>query len=339
MTKVDWAQDLLRLIGEGKTKLEIVRIQKLGYEIINRRIHKLDETLLKEAMQKGQAKREATMQKEQDEILGLMRQGKKYHEIAEAFDVKQTDISLRIKEIDQALINAAINEAIQQGLSKQGKRAGITEEDILELTRQGKKQCEMADILGVSNSTITIKMMKIDQALLDKAINEAVQQGLRKPKKQIKETIIEEKEKEKKEHSPKEKKVIIDAKTIQEKMDKKEITVDDVKEYRLVIDEKYDKVTHEEVILLVNAYIRTKQPTEAIRFLNTTINNEDLAYLDIEKLKHTKTQVEQIQKKQTVRKLLRAGGKVSNIMQQTGLEETEVLAIKREMENKLGIEI
>lgn len=117
---------------------------------------------------------------------------------------------------------------------------------------------------------------------------------------------------------------------------RKEITVDDVKEYRAIIDDKYDKVTYEEIILLVNAYIKTRQTSEAIQFLNTVINNEDLRYLDVEKMKNVKTKIEQIKKRQTARRLLRQDKRISYIMAQTGLKETEVLAIKREVEKQLG---
>ncbi len=391
MPKVEWSQqDLLKLIERGKTTLEIVRIQKIGYEVINRRMHKIDETLLEKAMQKGQAKREVTLQKEQEQILRLTKQGKYQTGIAQVMDVKQTDISMRIKEIDKTLVNEAINEAVKQGLRRpSNRRVEIKQEEILERIRQEKsqhkiarafqvadttinkkiasipqklledarqegekrrqeeeknkekEQKEIAGILGVSNNTISREISKTDEkAVLEPEIEgETKQQGV-EGQEETEQTGQRIQEKSiKKESRETQRKTNINAKTIRKKMDAKEITVNDVNAYRMVIDEKYDKVTLEEIILLVNAYIKTKQTTEAIRFLNMTMNNEDLAYLGVEKLEKAKMQLERMQKQQMARRLLKDDMRTSYIMAQTGLKETEILALKRDMEKRLGTQL
>ena len=411
-------KELLELIEQGKTSLEIVRIKGIRYETLIRRTHKIDKTLLDEAMQKGQTKREETIQKEQEAILELIRQGKNQFIIAEAMNVQQIDISMRIREIDKGLVDEAIKEGIRQGFVRVSRgRIEIKQEDILEPIRQGKKQSEIATILGVSVSTISKRIMKIDKALEDEAINEAVQHGLRRAREEVKqEEILELMKEGKMQHEIAEKlevsvntinkktkeigKTLVDAarqeavqhglrkrkgrekiqikkedilelmkegKTQQEmaeelevsvstinkrikeinvdfeifriKMNEGQLTRSDVQEYRSIIDEKYNRVTREEIILLVNAYIKTKQTTEAIRFLNTIISDEGLKGFDKEKIKNLKIQVEQIQKRQMVRRMLRDGKKINYIMTQTGLKETEIVAIKEEMEQKLGREI
>lgn len=245
------------------------------------------------------------MVKDQEEILRLIGQGKKAAEMATILGVSRKRIYKRIGKMDKALVDAARQEAKQEAKRKQ-------QEEILDLIRQGKSKIEMKTILGLSLPTIYSKISEIDKALVDAAEQEAKQGNNGKK---------------------------MNANTIRKKMNEKEITANDVKEYRFVIDEKYDKVTYEEIVLLVNAYIKTKQTTEAIRFLNTVINNEDLRYLDIEKMKDMKTQVEQIQKQQMARRLIWQDKKTSDIMKLTGLEEEEVVAIRREIEKRLGLQM
>ena len=283
----------------------------------------------------------------QEEILELIRQGKSQTEMAGILDVSQPTVSNKINKIDPALVKEAEKEAKRR-----------EQEEILELIRQGTSKKEIIGILGVSEPTVYSKINEIDPALVEETEREAerrekekilelMRQGKSKSEvantlgvslatvykriNKIDLTLVKEAEEEAERRKQKG--------AIYKKMKEGQLTVSDVKAYRNIVDEKYDRANYSEIVLLINGYIKTKQITEAIRFLNVIINDEGLQCLDIEKIKNLKIQVEQIQKRQMVRRMLRAGKKTSDIMIQTRLRKTEIEAIKEEMEQKLGREI
>ena len=283
----------------------------------------------------------------QEEILELIRQGKSQTEMAGILDVSQPTVSNKINKIDPALVKEAEKEAKRR-----------EQEEILELIRQGTSKKEIIGILGVSEPTVYSKINEIDPALVEETEREAerrekekilelMRQGKSKSEvantlgvslatvykriNKIDLTLVKEAEEEAERRKQKG--------AIYKKMKEGQLTVSDVKAYRNIVDEKYDRANYSEIVLLINGYIKTKQITEAIRFLNVIINDEGLQCLDIEKIKNLKIKVEQIQKRQMVRRMLRAGKKTSDIMIQTRLRKTEIEAIKEEMEQKLGREI
>ena len=218
----------------------------------------------------------------------------------------------------------------------------IKEEDILYYISKNKTQREIADIYGASRSTIVNRIHKIDPAKLEQARQKAREAEAREILELRKQKSVKEIAKLKNEteasiygkiaRSNKSEEV----KIIQKMKDKKALTFDEVERYRTIINREYHKITYQEIALLVNAYIRTKQIEEAIRFLDTILNAEGLEHLDIEKIKNAKIQVEQIQKRQMARNLVRQGKKIYEIMETTNLKVKEILDIKQEMGQRIG---
>ena len=96
---------------------------------------------------------------------------------------------------------------------------------------------------------------------------------------------------------------------IEKKIKLKEITSSDIQAYKKMIDIKYDKVTFEEVDLLIRVYVTANQLEEAIRFLNSIIYNKDMVYLGLERLDKLKTSIEQMKKNEYVCELIKNGNK------------------------------
>ena len=249
-------------------------------------------------------KKEQRTKIEQEELLEYKRNGKSAKEIANTKGVALSTVYDKLAKIDPKLLKEAEQEWQQR-----------EQEELLEYKRNGKSVKEIADIKGVSMSTIYNKLAKIAPEL----VKEAKRKG---------------KQKQEKSDAG-----IGNISIIKEKIKSREITQNDVKKYRCMVDEKYNEVSYDEVITLIRAYIATKQITEGIRFLNMIINNQDFQYLGIEKIKDMKIQVENIQKRQIARRLLRAEEKIPNIVQQTGLKETEIIEMKKQAYTKGGISL
>ena len=178
----------------------------------------------------------------------------------------------------------------KKGNKKQQKNQEKIEEGlkILRLRQQGKKQKEIAEIMGVSISTVCVKLRQMKA----------------KPNySQLKQKL--------KEHT---------------------ITRDEIDDYRDYLDDKYDKIDIKEVLLMSNMYIKTKRTSEAIKFLNLLIGNEDMEYLGKEKLIEARSETERIGKIQRVRELVKNNRSISEIMVETGLKEIEVIRIRNQIQ-------
>ena len=87
------------------------------------------------------------------------------------------------------------------------------------------------------------------------------------------------------------------------------IRKEDVELYKKQID--YDRMSYQDIVLLVKLYINTNQVNKALEFINGIINDENMQYFGIEKLNKIKQEIQKIQKEQKVRGLQQTSEKVN----------------------------
>lgn len=342
-------EEILNLISQGYMKYEIADIKGVTPFTLSVKIKGIDQELLEAAEEEGIRVRK---QKEQEEILNLIKQGYSQKKIAAIKKMTEATISRKVQEVNPDLLEAARMEGMKQmKKAREGKRRKKTQTIRTNAHKKGinvKENIEASDTkenkdkddrgtrksnvkkIEIKDNKKSRKRPKIDvneilalreDGYSDTAIANII--GISST------TVWKIRSSNKVDY----------AEYIKEKIDSKTLTPEDVSKYRQIIEEKYDKVTYKEVVLLLNAYIKTKQLNEGAKFINILINNEDMQYLGIERINNLKKQIEDIRKKQIARRELRKDTKVEEVMRLTGLKEIEVLAIKREMAERLGREM
>ena len=277
----------------------------------------------------------------EEEILELIKNGKTQAEIAEIKGVLFTTISKWVSKIDPQKVEEAKNEAKQK-----------RDKEILELKRDGKKQAEIAEIMGVSSATISKWISQIDPQKVKEVEDEAKQKRnekilelKRNGKKQaeiaeimgvssatISKWINETKQREGKAKGIR---IKLNYTEIKQKLKDHTITQDEIEEYRNYLDDKYDKIELKEVILMSNIYIKTKRTNEAIIFLTVLIENEEMEYLGKERLIEARNATQRIGRIQKAKVLIRENKTTAEIIEKTGLEETEIIRIKNQMQEDI----
>lgn len=354
---------LLEYVRQNLTYEQIAKKEDVSAVTIWKHLKKIDENLLSKAKQEGQ---ELERLQKQERILEYIRQGLPHEQIAEKEGVTKVTVWNYLKEIDENLLTQAEEEAKQMEQIERQKR-------LLEYIRQKLTREQMAEKEGVSSVTVWSYFKQINEDLKNRAKqedektwqetkkeleekweqikqenNEKWQQLMQKDRekwKQLKQDNEENIKQQVKRRTQEPKKQTEQVKEIEEqakllpKRRDKTITIKDAKSYKEELDEKYDKITLKDIELLIRLYIKIKQIEEAIKFLNKTIYNEDMAYLGVEKLMKMKEQLEKTKKKQQVRELIQKGKKNEDVAKVVGLSETEIIQIRNEMESKLGIEI
>lgn len=356
---------LLEYVRQNLTYEQIAKKEDVSAVTIWKHLKKIDENLLSKAKQEGQ---ELERLQKQERILEYIRQGLPHEQIAEKEGVTKVTVWNYLKEIDENLLKQAEEEEKQMEQIERQKR-------LLEYIRQKLTREQMAEKEGVSSVTVWSYFKQINEDLKNRAKQEdektwqETKKELEEKWEQIKQEnnekweLLIQKSKEKwqqlkqendgnikqqAKRQPQE----LEKQTEQVKETKNEeqanllrkrrhktITIKDAKSYKEELDEKYDKITLKDIELLIRLYIKIKQIEEAIKFLNKTIYNEDMAYLGVEKLMKMKEQLEKTKKKQQVRELIQKGKKNEDVAKVVGLSETEIIQIRNEMESKLGIEI
>lgn len=367
---------LLQYVRQNLTNEQIAQKEEVSTVTIWNHIKKIDRDLLDKARQEGQ---ELENIKRQERLLEYVRQNLTYEQIAEKEGVTTVTIWSYIKEIDEELLKQAEEEAKQLEQMERQKRLleyirdKLTREEMAE--KEGVSKVTIWNYMKQIDKDLLERAKKEDEETWQqtkqdeeekwkqiKNENEErwklLMQGSKEKWQQLKqendvaiqqlEQENEKEEQQKKKQSTKSKEKIEKKRStkqnntklnIRRKMASKKITIDDVRSYQEELDEKYNKVTYEDIVLLMRLYIKTKKIEEAIKFLNKTIYNEDMAYLGLERLKKIKEQLEGIKKKQQVRGLIQNDKKTAEIVKVVGLSEIEIIRIKKEMEKNVGIEI
>lgn len=370
--------EILELIRDGKTQTEIARILGKSDTTISVRISKMDSKEVDEARLEGSRKRkqlieeleEAARKQENDEIKRLKQAGKTQTEIAKILGKSQSTISERISQMN-ARDPDKMQEIEQQLEEGKNEKERQRSEIILELLREGKIQINIAEIMGVTSTTISKWINQIDSKRVDEAkkqgnerILELDQEGktveeiaeivgvsqfaiIRKINKM---SVKQENQEEKQEKDKKEIDEMMEApsatisvkvremkskpnyRQLKQKLKEHTITRGEIDDYRDYLDDKYNKIELKEVILMSNMYIKTKRISEAIKFLNLLIGNEDMEYLGKEKLIEARSETERIGKNQRARELVKNNRSISEIMVETGLKEIEVIRIRNEIQ-------
>lgn len=297
-------KEIKKLREDDNSVKEVAKMYGVAPTTIYRIAQKTDKTIEKEkAKQTKPRKPKSIIDVSDEELLIDIRNGLYQKEMADARGVSEAYMSTKIAQIDKDKLEEARLEA-----DKKRMQALIEEQnEIKNLKGQGVKICEIAKMKGVSPATINRRLNKSIEIPQNNAIEE--NQDVSRTR--------------------------INTKIMQQKMKEKQVTKEDVIAYRKFIDNKYEKMTLQDIMVLVNSYIKTKQIAEAIRFLNTIIHDENLQCLNIERIRQMKKEVEHIEKRQIIRKLCRSenGIKVSDIAKRTGLQEVEILQIKKELGN------
>lgn len=228
------------------------------------------------------------------------------NEMAEELHVSTATISTRMKEIDETLIN----EAKQKALVKK-------QEKILKFIRKGYLVSEVAKEFNNSERVIYRIMESVDKKVIDAAKEEG--KIIRKKQEEIrmlKNSGYSTKEiserlnvstvtvnKRNREYEERLRNQII------KKLEIGTIRKEDVELYKKQID--YDRMSYQDIVLLVKLYINTNQVNKALEFINGIINDENMQYFGIEKLNKIKQEIQKIQKEQKVRGLQQTSEKVN----------------------------
>lgn len=240
-------------------------------------------------------------------ILQLIADDYIINEMAEELHVSTATISTRMKEIDETLIN----EAKQKALVKK-------QEKILKLIRKGYLVSEVAKEFNNSERVIYRIMESVDKKVIDAAKEEG-----KIIRKKQKEKIIRKKQKEirmlkNSGYSTKEisKRLNVSTVTVNKrnreyeerlrnqiikKLEIGTIKKEDVELYKKQID--YDRMSYQDIVLLVKLYISTNQVNKALEFISEIIDDENMQYFGIEKLNKIKQEIQKIQKEQKARGL------------------------------------
>lgn len=258
--------------------------------------------------------------KQQEKILELIRNENTHVEMAEIMEVTADTINKWIRKIDPQKLEKVRNEVEQK-----------REEKILKLIEDRKTHEKIADIMNVSVTTINRWVSKIDPQKVKEARNKAktIERKVSKKSKHKKNKIQETRE------NQGNKITNIDYKQLKQKLRDHTITQDEIEDYRNYLDDKYNKIELKEVILMSNIYIKTKRTNEAIIFLTVLIENEEMEYLGKERLIEARNATQRIGRIQKAKVLIRENKTTAEIIEKTGLEETEIIRIKNQMQGDI----
>lgn len=291
---------LLKLIEGGLTEEQIADKETVSVATVSIWIRQIDKNKVEEARRKGKEVQEEARRKAEEErkeeLLKLIGEGLKQREIA------------AIKEVSESIVKYWISKIDKNEVKEARRRA--KEERVLKLIGEGLKRREIAAIEQVSESTVEYWISKIDKDKVKKAREKA-----RKVRNELRRREHKEEARRKK---------------LKQKLDNHTITKKEIIEYRKELDNKHDLIIMDEILLMLNIYIKTKQLSKAISFIDSLVNDENIK-IDKNKLKQLKKQIIRTQKKQEIRRLLAKDLSISAIASKTGIEETEVIKIINEI--------
>ncbi len=328
LKRIQKQERLLGYIRGNLTQEQMAEQEGVSEKTIQKHIKQIDEDLVKQAQQEA---KEFELIKKQERLLGYIRGNLTQGQMAEQEGVSETTIQRHIKEIDENLVKQAQQDAKEFELIKRQKR-------ILGYIRGRLTKQQMAEQEGVERLMIYRYIKQMDEDLVNKAkvydddlwkkeeqIQEDKFQKLMRESEERWQNLMQKYEARRKidesftkdEANPR---VSLQKNTnsnnpnklvqiIEKKIKLKEITSSDIQAYKKMIDIKYDKVTFEEVDLLIRVYVTANQLEEAIRFLNSIIYNKDMVYLGLERLDKLKTSIEQMKKNEYVCELIKNGNK------------------------------
>ena len=333
---------LLEYVRQNLTYEQIAEKEDVSAVTIWKHLKKIDENLLSKAKQEGQ---ELERLQKQERILEYIRQGLPHEQIAEKEGVTKVTVWNYLKEIDENLLTQAEEEAKQMEQIERQKR-------LLEYIRQKLTREQMAEKEGVSSVTVWSYFKQINEDLKNRAKQEdektwqETKKELEEKWEQIKQEnnekweLLIQKSKEKWQQLKQENDGNIKQQAKRQPQEPEKQT-EQVKETKNEEQANLLRKRRNKTITIKDAksYKKIKQIEEAIKFLNKTIYNEDMAYLGVEKLMKMKEQLEKTKKKKQVRELIQKGKKNEDVAKVVGLSETEIIQIRNEMESKLGIEI
>ena len=296
LEKIERQKRILGYIRQNLTREQMVKKEGVTEVTIWSYIKEIDEDLVKQAQKDG---KELEKMERQRRLLEYVRQNLKREQMADKEGVSTVTIWSYIKEINKDLINKAKIE---------------TEEEWEQTKHENEEQFLQK---RHNNEEIWQKLINESEEKWRK-LNKENEKRI-KPLKQEERLPKEEIMPNKKASSNNKNKSKL-SKFIEEKIQSKTITTNDIKKYKEKLDEKYDKMTYSELDLLIRAYTEVNQLDEAIGFLNKTIYNEDMAYLGTERLNKMKIQVEKIKKKQQACELIKNKEKTAQIAQIVRIE-------------------
>lgn len=312
-------KEILKLIRKGTRKTEMAEIMQVTLTTISKWIKAIDPQKVEEA------EKEAKLEREK-ELLRLIGKGMSREKIAEIMEVSPPTINRWVSEIDPLKVEEAKNDAKKEILTQ-----------IIELKGEGKTHEQIAKIMGISVSTIN-KLMKERKQQREKEILELIDDE--KTKEEMAEimgvsdvVMTERVNGAKKTRKNKEKQIKLNYRELKQKLREHTITQDEIDDYREYLDDKYDKVELKEVILMSNMYIKTRRTNEAVTYLNTLIEDENMEYLGKEKLIEARNETERIGRIQKAKQLLRANKTTTEISKTTGLSEIEVIKIRDQIQD------
>jgi len=241
----------------------------------------------------------------EEELLQLISEGKTKNEIADIKGVTYTTVRTRISKIDKIKVQQAELIAKQK-----------VEQQILELIREGKTKKEIGKIYNVAETTIVNWLARIDNQEL---VKEAKKQGKQSKKNNAGYQIKREK---------------INIDVVKNKLDENTLTKQDIQDFRKQLDRQAHLMSFEEIAVMIKVYIKTNHTSDALKFINSIIRDQDIYNVNIESLLELKDKIIEVKQRQEVKAYLDRGFTTSQIAEITGVMEIKVIQIKRQMDSK-----
>lgn len=331
-------EKILQQIAEGKSQHEIAQLEGVAQQTISYWISKMDKEKVEEAREKAEAARikarEAATKKETQETT-VKASTKKSNQKNERTIDAQNKASKYRKLIDRkttikiAQVKIMIDLYITANQTTEAIsfiNSLINNKDI-EIIDRNKLQELKEQVKAIENKIAVKSLLENSPYLSISEIADKI--GIREI-----EAIRIKKQLETQSQEQEEKTEQITDKEIKQKLNDHTITQQDIINYRQQLDDKHDSITMEEIVFMINIYIKVMQSSKAISFIDSIINNEEMKKFDKKKLQKIKEQVIAIKKRQEIRRLLGQNIATNVISGKLKVEEAEVIRIKEEMEQK-----
>lgn len=330
-------QFVLSKLQLGFTVKEIIEADENGF-LTERRVRDATAKLVQNGsistseIEKAKANRKAqkraiSIQKDNDRILSLIKEGKSYQDIADEMGVSYEFVWGRATELKDS---GKLTPKQLQKSKKQKKDTKYSDVygTILLMLNSGYTQQEIAKKIGKSMHFVIdrIQELKEDGKTSDKSIQKAKRDRIQR-KKQIKEKhqsvkylILNER--------------IIDNSTTsrfvsscQEMFKLNMLSLEDIPVLRKAIE--YTHITQYTISFMLRVYVSFKQYDEAIKFLNSCIGylTEDPSLIDLSK--KGKSAILYCQKQQQAVVMLKEGIPVEYVFRKVGLTESEVIELNK----------
>lgn len=118
--------------------------------------------------------------------------------------------------------------------------------------------------------------------------------------------------------------------TVVEILQKKNIK-QNTSELRQYIEERYNKVTIKDIIVVINVYMKQHEYTALFQFINSLLTFDEMTQIDKQKLQEIKEKIEYSIEVSKLKKYVSNNMPMQDIMRNVRLKESEIMRILNQM--------